>query len=58
MPKIKTESKAQITVRIAASTAARLDALVIASEIPKGVHVQLALNDYLAKQKPPLSPTK
>jgi len=51
MPKIKTETKAQITVRIAKSTAARLEALAVETEIPKSVHVQAALNEYLAKKK-------
>lgn len=52
MPKIKTDSKKQLTVRIAAPTADDLERLALLTGVSKSVHIQMALNQYLAARAP------
>jgi hypothetical protein len=56
MPKINTEPRVQITVRIAAGTAERTEAYARKTQIPKSIHVQIALNEYLDKRNAPDPP--
>lgn len=53
MPKITTEPKAQLTIRIDSDILERLEAYAKQSRIPKSIHMQLAVNEYLDARKAP-----
>lgn len=47
MPKVTGEPKVQLTIRIDRDILERLEAYSKKSRVPKSIHMQLAINEYL-----------